>query len=59
MELNKVNVHETKGSFFVYIPKIWVKQMNLKKGDKMSWNIKEKSHETLELRKLNEGRDVR
>lgn len=53
INLKKMNIHEIKGSFFVYIPKIWVKQKNLKKGDKVVWSIEEGDHNTLHLRKVN------
>lgn len=52
MELNTMKVHESRGSCFVYIPKTWVKKMNLKKGDEVAWNLKEGDHETLELKKV-------
>lgn len=55
MELKKVNVHETNGSCFVYIPKVWVTMMNLKKGNKVVWNIKEENFKILQLEKINEG----
>ena len=51
MELNTVNVHEIKKSFFVYIPKIWAKNIGLKKGDKVTWIIAEGDHEHLILKK--------
>ena len=52
MELNTVTVHEVKGSFIVYIPKVWAKQMNLKKGDKITWSVPEGNHEILILKKV-------
>jgi len=52
MELKKMKVHEIKGSCFVYIPKVWVYQKNLKKGDKVIWSIQEGDHETLILKKF-------
>lgn len=55
MELGMVKVHETKGSCFVYIPKVWVKKMDLKKGDKVAWSIEEGDHKTLKLKKINTG----
>lgn len=58
MELSNVKVHEVKGSFIVYIPKIWAKQMNLKKGDRISWFIKEGDHRSLIL-KIKEDKDVK
>lgn len=51
MELKTVNMQETNNSCFVYIPKVWIKLMCLKKGDKMVWSINEGNHETLHLTK--------
>lgn len=49
-----MNVHQVKGSCFVYIPKVWVKQEGLKKGDKVVWSIEEGNHRTLKLKKMYE-----
>ena len=57
MELNSVSVQEVRGSYFVYIPKPWAKEMNLKKGSKVSWSLKEGDHRSLIL-KVKEDKDV-
>nr|WP_255590955.1 AbrB/MazE/SpoVT family DNA-binding domain-containing protein [Methanobacterium spitsbergense] len=57
VKLNNVSVQEVKGSFYIYIPKIWVKEMNIKKGDKLSWNVKEGNHKSLIL-KINGDKNV-
>jgi bifunctional DNA-binding transcriptional regulator/antitoxin component of YhaV-PrlF toxin-antitoxin module len=51
VELKNVSVQEVKGSYFIYIPKIWAKQMGLKQGSKMQWILDEGNHETLRLKK--------
>ena len=48
-----MNIHEIKGSCFVYIPKLWVMQGHLKKCDKVIWSINEGDHSTLHLKKEN------
>lgn len=50
MELNNVSVQKVKGSYYIYIPKLWAKEMNLKKSDKLSWIVKEGDHKTLILK---------
>lgn len=54
MEIKKVTVHELKSSYFVYLPKIWVLGMKIKKGDKLSWHLIEGEHVKLEIRKIRE-----
>lgn len=54
MDLNSISVQIVKGSFFAYIPKVWAKEMKLKKGDKLTWYIDEKDHTTIKLRKEEE-----
>ena len=51
LDLRVVNIQEVNGSCFIYIPKIWVNLMALKKGEKMVWSINEGDHETLHLTK--------
>ena len=57
MELKVVTIQEINGSHFVYIPKAWAKEMNLKKSDKVSWILKEGDHKSLIL-KIKENEDV-
>lgn len=57
MHLNNVSVQEVKGSFYIYIPKLWAKEMNLKKSDKLSWIVKEGDHKSLIL-KIKGDKDV-
>jgi hypothetical protein len=49
VKLNNVSVQEVKGSYYIYFPKIWIKAMNIKKSDKLSWNVKEGDHNSLIL----------
>lgn len=51
MKLGTMKVQECRGSSVVYIPKLWAKQMNLKKGDKVTWFVDEGDHQTLKLKK--------
>ena len=55
MELKTVSLQELNGSYFAYLPKMWVKQSGLKKGDKISWIIEEGDHHTLHLKKESIG----
>jgi len=59
VELKNVSVQEVKGSYFVYIPKIWAKQMGLKQGSKMQWILNEGNHEILHLKKEIEVKNVK
>lgn len=55
MKLKTVSLQELNGSYFAYLPKMWVKQSGLKKGDKISWIIEEGDHHTLHLKKESIG----
>lgn len=57
MELKAMNVHEVKGSCFVYIPKAWVNLMQLRKGDMVVWSVKDGDIKTLQLKKKLKGGD--
>ncbi len=52
MELKKVKIHPIKASFVVYLPKIWVKHMDLSKGDIVEWFVEENDFTTLKLKKV-------
>jgi phosphate uptake regulator len=39
-----------KGSYVVYLPIEWVRNVNLVKGSRVSWYINEKNHEALVLK---------
>lgn len=55
MELKTVSLQELNGSYFAYLPKMWVKQSGLKKGDKVSWTIEEGDLKTIHLKKESIG----
>lgn len=57
MDLSTVTIHEVKGSFIAYIPKPWIRQMKLKKGDKITWSVDEGDHEALILKKMEDNDD--
>lgn len=57
MELKIVSLQELNGSYFAYLPKIWVKNLGIKKGDKIKWTIREGAHETLILEIAEKGDD--
>jgi hypothetical protein len=50
MKIRKSTIQKTKDSFYVSIPKMWISEMNLKKGDIIAWFIDENDHHTLKLR---------
>ncbi len=47
--LKTVSVQELNGSFFAYLPKVWVTNAGIQKGDKISWIIEEGDHRTLKM----------
>ena len=49
MELKTVSIQKINGSYFAYLPKIWVENCGIKKGDKLTWIISEGNHEELIL----------
>ena len=51
MELKKVRIQKSKGSYFIYLPKTWVKGMELEKGNILVWDLNENKHEQLVIRK--------
>ncbi|EKF86850.1 AbrB/MazE/SpoVT family DNA-binding domain-containing protein [Methanobacterium formicicum] len=55
VELDTMKIQKTNGSYFVYIPKVWVNAMDLKKGDKLIWSVEEGNHGILILKKMIEG----
>jgi hypothetical protein len=52
IELKKVSIQELNGSFFAYLPKFWVQNSGIKKGDKVVWSVEEGDHKTLTLKKF-------
>lgn len=56
MELKTMKIHEIKGSCLVYIPIVWVRRENLKKGDLVIWTVDEGNHDTLHLKKKLENK---
>jgi hypothetical protein len=59
IELRVVSVQELNGSYFAYIPKIWIKDAGIQKGDKIAWIIEEGNHQILQLKKLEENNVAR
>lgn len=51
MELKTVSVQEINGSYFAYLPKIWIQDSGIVKGDKVVWIMEEGNHKTLKLKK--------
>lgn len=51
LNLKTVKVHNVRGSYFIYLPIVWAKEMGIEKGDKVKWFINEDDHETLHLKK--------
>ncbi|NMO09506.1 hypothetical protein [Methanobacterium subterraneum] len=47
--MKTVSVQELNGSFFAYLPKVWVTNAGIQKGDKISWIIEEGDHRTLKM----------
>lgn len=54
MDLKIVSLQELNGSYFVYLPKIWVKNLGMEKGDKITCIVEEGSHEKLILKREND-----
>lgn len=50
IELKTVSIQKINGSYFAYLPKIWVQNCGIEKGDKLTWSISEGNHEELILR---------
>ncbi len=51
IELKIISIQEINGSYFAYLPKIWVQSSGIQKGDKMVWTVDEGDHKTLHLKK--------
>lgn len=51
MEIKIVKIQKSKDSYFIFLPKTWVKDMKLEKGNKLVWDLKENEHEKLIIRK--------
>lgn len=51
MEIKTVSIQKLNGSYFAYLPKFWVQDSGIEKGDKIVWSIEEGNHETLQLKK--------
>ena len=49
-KIKTVSVLSINHSYLVYLPKVWAKQIGLKKGDKVSWHIKNDQYEQLILK---------
>ena len=54
MRLKIVSLQELRGSYFIYLPKQYAEE-NLKKGDRMVWEVEEGNHDILHLKKLELG----
>jgi hypothetical protein len=50
MELMSVKLQKSKGSYFAYLPKIWVKAVGLEKKSKLTWYLNENEHGKLILK---------
>lgn len=52
MKIKSVKLQECKDSFFLYVPKVWINEQGIIKGDKMIWTIDEGDHSILHLKKV-------
>lgn len=51
MKMRSGKLIQNRGSLYSYIPIHWVREQNLKKGDKIEWHLDEVDHSKLILKK--------
>lgn len=57
MKIKTVKIQQSKGSYFIYLPKTWVNGMELEKGNELVWDLNENEHDKLVVRKSGSEHD--